>query len=212
MAFPTTGVLDDFNRGNEGPPPSASWTNLQNGLEVVSNACVGDVNAANNDGYWDLTTFGADSEAYATMTDVLAGGGGGYFGAYARLKDVGAWGTTDGYFIQTNQPDDDVELYIVDNGVYTQLGNSIAQVIADGDKFGIEVVGGTLTAYYKDGAAAWGSLGTRADATYGAAGYIGLYIYDNDRGILDDFGGGTVVAVGAAGIMTTNTGYWGPTF
>ena len=44
MAFPTTGLLDDFNRADEGPPPSASWSISYGGphgeLKVSSNQCV----------------------------------------------------------------------------------------------------------------------------------------------------------------------------
>ena len=46
MAFPTTGILDDFNRGNEGPPPSANWTTLVQGHKVVSNACTSNSTAS----------------------------------------------------------------------------------------------------------------------------------------------------------------------
>ena len=28
MAFPTTSILDNFNRDDEGPPPSADWDNI----------------------------------------------------------------------------------------------------------------------------------------------------------------------------------------
>ena len=35
MAFGDTGIIDDFNRGNENP--ITDWTNILNGGEIVSN-------------------------------------------------------------------------------------------------------------------------------------------------------------------------------
>ena len=37
--FPTTGIKDNFNRANVGPPPSSNWTCPYNGIKVLSNQC-----------------------------------------------------------------------------------------------------------------------------------------------------------------------------
>jgi hypothetical protein len=72
MTFPTTPILDDFNRANEGPPPSANWSayhaswGFGDGLEVVSNQCKG--NSYNLCGdWWSVETFGSDCEVYVTI-------------------------------------------------------------------------------------------------------------------------------------------------
>ena len=55
MAFPNTPVLDNFNRANEGPPPSANWVGwimAASNLIVYTNVCACNV-AGNGDAGWD---------------------------------------------------------------------------------------------------------------------------------------------------------------
>ena len=54
-----------------------------------------------------------------------------------------------------------------------------------GDQIGVSALGSTL-AYYRNGTQQF----TRTDATYGAAGKIGL-LMENTTGRWDNFGGGT---------------------
>ena len=69
LAFPATGILDNFNRANEGPPPSASWTtdndSLPNGLQVISNQC-GSPAAQGMGAIWN-TSFADNQDAYCTL-------------------------------------------------------------------------------------------------------------------------------------------------
>lgn len=188
MAFPTTGILDNFNRDDEGPPPSASWANITDGLEVIGSECAGD-QAAENISYWNVATFGADCECYASIVNLTEA-----HGVWARMKDVGASNTLDGYWVRVVAADT-IRIYRVDDGSATQLGADVTQTVAAGDKLGIECVGDQVSAYFDDGGAGWGAIGVRTDATYGAAGYIGANITDTSQR-LDDFGGGTVVVGG----------------
>ena len=183
MAFPTTGILDNFNRANEGPPPSASWTNVENGLEVNSNTCKGDANNLGNWSNWNVETFGPDCECYITLTNQSAEN------LYARLTSVNTW--DDGYSVTVFQ--NEVQIYRLDDGGRTQLGATIAQTSVSGDKLGMEIIGSSVTAYYDDGGAGWGSIGVRSDGAYSNAGYLGVRVFDNDREF-DDFGGGTIAA------------------
>jgi len=195
VAFPTTGILDDFNRGNEGPPPSASWSTLDNGLEVDTNQLKGVTNGTNTS-YWNVETFGADCECYYTIANAAD-----EHGVLIRLKDVVGEDTLDGYLIW--QADvDEITIARLDNNVPTALGAAISQAVVSGDKLGVECVGDQISAYFDDGGAGWGSIGVRTEATYGAVGYIGAYLEDVD-GRSDDFGGGTVVVAGARRIFIT---------
>jgi hypothetical protein len=187
VSFPTTGVLDDFNRSDEGPPPSASWTDIDSGLQVISNQCGGA--SGTNLSYWDVETFGPDCEAYWTIINYSA-----EQGPLARLQDVGSMGTLDGYCVYVNGLDT-IAVVRFDNGVPTQLGADISQTIEAGDKIGVECIGSDIKAWYDDGGAGWGEIGSRSDATYGAVGYIAGYIKDASQRC-DDFGGGTVVTEG----------------
>jgi hypothetical protein len=86
--FPTTGILDDFNRADAGPPPSASWTTPagETGLVVSGNQCESDAGGPGW-GAWNTIASGADCEVYAT-----AGGAADeswFMDLYARLQALG---------------------------------------------------------------------------------------------------------------------------
>ena len=62
MPFPTTSVLDNFNRADGGI--GSNWTSPSNSWEVVSNK------ARQNSGewvYWNATNFGNDQEVFVTL-------------------------------------------------------------------------------------------------------------------------------------------------
>ncbi len=206
MAFPTTGILDNFNRNNEGPPPSASWSAMYSGLtggwEVVSNQCtvdsLGVAGACAN--YWNQATY-ADSEVYTTIVTKPADTT--YFILFARAVDV--TGTTpDGYVLRlatvAGAGNDVVTFRRSDNAVQTQLGDAITQEVAAGNSFGLEIISDDLTAYLNTGS--WASIGTRTDATYSAAGYLCITTTSTAT-VLDNFGGGTVVAAVPGSWMRT---------
>jgi hypothetical protein len=188
MAFPETSILDDFNRSNEGPPLSSDWSPTghdSNGWKVVSNVAQPDTSSGSHGEYYNVSTHGADCEAYATY-----GGGFAKNGLYARLVNIGA-GTTDGYVIEFDSAAGNIKIERVDDGARTLLGSSISQTITGGDKLGIKIVGSTITAYMDDGGAGWASYGSRTDSTYSAAGNLGIRNY-NASNTFDDFGGGTL--------------------
>lgn len=195
MAFPTTGLLDNFNRANEGPPPSTDWTTIiaGKGHKVLSNECVPETDSAGAVRFssgWDTSTYGPDCEAYLTVIDPATWGE----GPMARLTTL-AEATVDGYRYWRSSSNN-TSLYRIDNGVGTKLGaDGPAFTIASGDKLGIECIGSTIKGYVKDGAAAWAEQLSRTDSTYGDAGYIGLSQYPSSEYVgLDDFSGGTIAA------------------
>jgi len=192
--FPTTGVLDNFNRANEGPPPSASWTTGitggSNGLKVVSNALAPN-DTASADGYWN-TTSGPDQEIFFTLPTMFAAGD--TFRYWWRVLNPGS-GTTDGYRARYTVFGgvDQVIMQRMDNGTGTTLGatHNMAADLANGDKLGGESISSTHATYSYQ-SAAWGQLFTRSDATYNSAGYVGLSMTIAGTVAIDDFGGGTV--------------------
>lgn len=191
MAFPTTSVLDDFNRANTGPPPSASWSTGaipgNGGMKVVSNQVGGDTNSG-CDAYYNVATYGPDSEAYITLA-VKPATTAEFWWLSLRLATPGTAGV-DGYEIDVTS--NAVSIWRVTNGGYTQLGSDISVTFANGEKLGAEIIGSTLAVYRYTGGAWGAALGTRTDSTYSAAGSIGIGADEAAmRG--DDFGGGTVV-------------------
>jgi hypothetical protein len=182
VAFPTTSILDDFNRTNEGPPPSASWSTLTGaGHKVVSNQCVPD------SGYAESvfsTSFLVNQEAFVTMptlpssnNDVVQlslrfdGVNNRYVATYKR-QTVG----TDIVFIEKQI-----------SGVFTQIGANIDEEFSDGDGFGFRANGDQLTVYRN------GSLiGTRTNDEITTSGQ--LVLGSDGSSIMDSFGGGSYVA------------------
>jgi glucose/arabinose dehydrogenase len=65
--FPTTPVLDRFNRANGGLGPN--WTDQLNQLAIISNA-VGQTSNTWNDAVWDSAAYGPTQEAYYTFNAV----------------------------------------------------------------------------------------------------------------------------------------------
>ncbi len=196
--FPTTGLLDQFNRAAIG----ATWTTPMYGfggaLQIVSSTLLGGVNADDdNSGYLNTATYGPAAEAYITFTTKDAG-----TDVYGPQIFVRVAAGIDAYAVGVEPyaaATDNILKQRIDNDVPTQLGADIAQEVAAGEKFGIEMVGSTLTPHHYTGGA-WYADTPSTDATYSAAGYIGVYCPSNVIR-LDDLGGGTrivSIAVGQA--------------
>jgi hypothetical protein len=193
MAFPTTGIIDDFAQGDEGPPIT-DWTDLTNGLEVVSNEARGDSSPAYNWSSYDVSQYGADCEVYCTMVTLATTGG---MGILTRQNTLVA-ATVDGYEFWYSHNATELAIYRIDNGASTKLGIGVAWTGANGDKLGGESIGSTHKLYVKDGAAAWAEKVSRSDSDHSNVGYLGADIYydGTDGFYIDDFGGGTVAAAG----------------
>jgi hypothetical protein len=203
MAFPTTGILDSFNRTDESPLSDSGKWSLgpddfgSNRFRVFSNAMRHATGENPANAYRNDQDYGPNSEVYVTLTVIPNTA----VIWYARLANIGA-GTTDGYacYFDFSAANDGALLCRVDNDSLVGLGATIVPPApyAAGDKLGLEVIGSTLAAYvYQSGA--WSQLGTRTDSTYTAAGKIGIRVSDSGtNATLDDFGGGTVVTPGAS--------------
>lgn len=202
MPFPTTSILDNFNRTDEGPPPSASWdypiaSFVPNGLSVISNT-LGRTPSNFGGAYWSASTFGPDSELYGTIS-TMVGSDTIDFGLLLRIQSPGSGGAggagMDGYYVSftRNSPNYQLLIYRIDNAVFTQLGTTQTPGnLVVGDKIGAQIIGNSIQAY-RDSGSGWASYGTpETDSTYSGAGYVGVVIAD-PTGRMDDVGGGTVV-------------------
>jgi hypothetical protein len=175
-------ILDNFNRANEGPPPSANWTNDGNGLKVLSNECAPNADAFNA-GYWNAATFGPDCEGFVTITTLPTGNG--YVLVEVKYNPATFVGcavdyTAGGLLI----------VYAFDSSTLY----SAAQTMNAGDAIGIRCVGTTVSAYRKPAAGSWTLIGSWTDSSPGmaaATGRIELAINKNVARC-DDFGGGTI--------------------
>lgn len=202
MAFPTTPVLDNFNRANEDPlSGGGNWSGPillnMNKMKVVSNATQQStvIGSQSGSSFWNAATFGPGVEVYVTIPTMWIN----------NSSDVWLWlngnaensSGVDGYILYISQSGGAFTWILnrKDNGVDTQLGGNIGtQAIANGDAIGLEDLnGGTLQAYYKPSGGSWGTTGTtRSDNTY-TSGHIGYSKgFVDSTSILDDFGGGTI--------------------
>lgn len=208
MSFPTTSVVDNFNRANEGPPPSASWKavdDLWGGMKVVSNGCKAGTGNSINGAVLTTAASSADSEAYMTIS--TKPGTGSSAGVLLRGKDMTGSGAVapDGYEIEWSDDDgngtvETIAVYRMDNGSFTKLGASISRTCSNGYKLGASMAGSTIEVFTDEGAG-WTSRGTRTDSTYTAAGYYGIQFYEgtaSPTAVADDFGGGAIVAGGTS--------------
>jgi hypothetical protein len=191
--FPTSGILDAFNRANEGPPPSASWTDVgsPNGLVVVSNAVKSNIASGTDLGIWG-TDLGPDCELYITITAKGENGDSVWLG----VRDSDHDGSS-GYYAELwfSSGTDQIKLWNSDP--WGQLGSTVNQETSVGDSIGISATGSTIEVWYKPVGDSWRAVITVTDITWSLAGSASLQIEDQVT-VLDDFGGGTVVSGGAA--------------
>lgn len=189
MAFPVNGVLDDFNRANTGPPPSANWTGTNgwlfgdNFLKVITNslACTSVV----ADGYWNASLFGPNAELYVTVSTPES------FRLGIRIVTPNAVDlTTDGYVVTYLHSGSNITIGRCDNCSNTVIGPPVTQTLSSGNKLYVSAEGPNLKVYLFSGGS-WSLLLQRADPTYGGLGYLAVALSSTTT-VLDDFGGGTI--------------------
>lgn len=198
--FPTTPILDDFNRANEGPPMTGWTAYYSTGLKVVSNQCAPNDNGGNA-AYWTPAMGGSDVECYVTIATMPANGG--ETAVLARLDPAGGGVNGDAYQVShfPAAGTDSITIWRIDNSAYTSLG-SWSQELAAGDGIGIRCVGSTIEAWARI-SGVWTLIGSVTDATYSGASptnRIALSNEGNGSSVAryDDFGGGVMRHVLAA--------------
>lgn len=200
MAFPTNStVIDDFNRASIG----ANWSLFETGAaipEIISSTVVGSTGGAYKNGYYNVTTYGPDSEAYIDITTK---------GSSAQACWLGVRGTTPGssstvyeFEIKAQVGTDTWTIYDGKSGTYTSRATG-SQEFAAGEKFGVDAItsgSDVIVTGYRYASGAWASLGTWTDtpatSPITAAGYI---VYGQDQAWrCDNLSGGTIVTAATA--------------
>jgi hypothetical protein len=198
MAFPTTAILDDFNRGNTGPPLSANWTADPSNVGVGGHRVVSQVATQGEHSYWSASTFGPDQEAYMTIVNMA----GTVAALFMRIQSAGT-SSSDFYSVDwTTGGSLSVTRCIDSFSVETTIDSASVAAVANGYKLGAEVLGTGATVtinVYIDTGSGWTLALTASDTgatRVVAAGYIG-FVTTNSAATVDNFGGGTVVVGGA---------------
>jgi len=186
-------ILDDFNRADEGPPPSASWVTPigYDGLEVISNECAPDPAVGSGSATWG-TPFGADQVVYATIPSIPAGINWNVW-LYARHPNSNEYLAKGCYFAEAAAGF--VVLYVchADMSVHQLAWAAIAW--AAGNRIKLVCKGTTIKAYV-DAGAGWVEKLSVTDSSWTSGGYIGVYLNYavgfSDPVEIDNFCGGTI--------------------
>ena len=187
---PTTPILDTFNRANGSA--GANWSLIRPtgfaAMNISNNAAVDSSTTAFAWNYWNPSTFGPDSEAYATIATV---GASDVIRIGARIINAGTTNSS-GYFVAISATGS-WSILRVDNGSTTTLATGPTQPLAAGDQIAIRIVGATITALHYTTANNWTQVLTY-DTTNDTTRYTnpGNLALEFKTSTIDNFGGGTL--------------------
>jgi hypothetical protein len=197
MPYPSSGIVDDFNRADQWPP-GASWAGNwgTNGWQVKANRLT-NLKGGWDGIYWNTTYPSADYGAYITVVAV----GADTKSLQVHIRRDNAADTA--YFVSiykvAGSGGDNWELYRRIAAADTVIASdyTATRELAVGDQYGISVNGSTITAWHKPVGGSWTAVLTATDTQITAAGAAGLF--SNDIGwIVDDFRADRAVAVDTA--------------
>ena len=179
--FPTTPILDNFQRPDENPlSDGGKWSSLfTTNLELVSHQALSNSGSSAGN-YWNPTTF-TDLEVYAQVT-------------VPPMKNaiaVQAWDLSSGDGYGCSWAPSTNSFYIVryDTGVEHAV-ESVVQTLSAGDSIGLSRMGSTFTCYQEHGGI-WNAVVAATDATYGGPFNLTLEVEDG-VGEFGYFGGGAL--------------------
>jgi hypothetical protein len=182
MSFPTTGILDNFQRANGGL--GSNWTSPDTALVISSDTAIagsGGVNAS----LWNASKFGPNCEVYVQFSTLPT------YDAGLVILATDLSGSTGYYF--------DYSLGVLYTfGSWNSVGTITLSAFSVGDSLGIQVIGNVFSFYQKHSGVWSSSLGSITDSSNlftGQTGYIGLCLY-NDSVAYASFGGGTYAGGG----------------
>lgn len=199
VAFPSTGILDNFNRADAFLSASGNWTNDVEGtsanvLSVISNQGGRVAAGFDNNAYWSANNFGADNEAYVTLStaqpDIVL---------MARVNNPGSSTIYTSYTVRTRGSAgggwNDLHLTATSNSGSTSISGYVGKPLNVGDRIGIRVVDTTIQGWYYDGTSGvWIIVFEVTNTTYASGGYIAIQTFDTPIRF-DDFGGGTYTPI-----------------
>jgi len=182
--FPSTGILDTFNRTDESPLAGGFAGPIEVGvaqLKIVSNKATG-ITAGVGESYWN-TAFGADQEAYVKNVDNLK------VELAVRLTNLNSSSLTGYWAVFYAGSSTVVDVFKVVNNAFTTLFSGPVTVYAANDILGLSVVGSRINCY-RNGVC----ILSLVDTAVTGGGKIGLK--GNASVTMDDFGGGDYVGLG----------------
>jgi len=195
VAFPTTLVLDNFNRADGALGSNWAGTVALSSFRIDANTV--QVRSTGGQVYWNAASFGANQEAFLTFTDV---GGGTEQGLLLKLNGTSPTSGNASYIRVTYGGGNvTVRTRAPVQGVQTRGTISVSFVA--GDTLGVRTLSDGTVLVYKNGAQI-GSFNVTSGANpwptarAGAGGRIGVWFTGSFSGSgdarFDNFGGGTL--------------------
>jgi glucose/arabinose dehydrogenase len=187
--FPTTNILDDFNRPDG--PVGAPWADNVSGLTITSTALTS--TSVTNSTVWNGGAFGANQEAYVTLVQPILSGE-----ENLMLKVQGTTWSTGHIEVRYDPAGAKVDVNTYAPSQNWIFRGTVPASFLPGDQFGARAdSAGTLTVFKNGTSVGQVSLGNWPFRASG--GRIGMTLTGlSSGGLLDNFGGGTVV-------VSTNT-------
>lgn len=185
--FPTTVVRDTFNRANG--PIGNNWYGYPSAFSIASNQL--DVTASGSNTFilWKSSSFGADQEAYVTLSQIDAAAGNEH---RLILKSQNSKNVTSGSIsVKYDAAGQTVQVwtYHPTQG-WVQHGMSIPVAFVNGDQFGARARPDGSVEVYRNGTLV-GTWNITSWPFYNAGGYVGMWFVNAPNALLDNFGGGT---------------------
>ena len=195
--FPTTGILETFNRSNG--PVGSSWTGNTSGYSIQSNQL--DVGTS-EDMYWNTTSFGSNQEVFVKLGTIDPAASEIGFVLKAQSNNGFSAGLIDVVYIPASNV---VEVWTYASSQnWVKRGTSLPVSFVNGDQFGAQASSDGTVKIYQNGVL----LGTRDITAWpfnANGGYIGLFNLNASNVVLDDFGGGNQGSGATATPTATNT-------
>ena len=166
----------------------SSWSGRTSGYSISANQLqVG--SSGEQDIYWNSTSFGADQEAYVTLSSISLSG----TEIGLTLKSQSSSGASPGLIdVLYNPGPQQVQVWTYHGSQgWVQRGTNMPVTFANGDQFGVRVRANGQVEVYKNGSLV-GSRDVTAWPYYAQGGYIGLFMYNASNTVLDNFGGGPI--------------------
>lgn len=206
-------TLDDFNRANEGPPPSASWTDGIGELTVRADRAAATDPASVNGSARRNVALSGKREVWMQLGAVLNGVATTSASIWLNSDDGGDI-TGTGYILTYDANAGTLTLSREYTTVpYRTTLATMSQTLDSGDALALAMEGsGNLRCYRKPYGGSWTLLSSlnATDSTYTGAMYPGMNISDVSKGQqidVDVFGGGSFgerTAVKSGGAFATN--------
>ena len=200
--FPSTAILDSFNRANG--PIGSGWSGAVASYAIAANRL--DVNG-NGSIFWNATPFGVEQEAYVTFSTVDTGAS----SMSLLLKSQSSSSATQGALRVLYSPGTQtvqVWTYATSQG-WIQRGANLAAPLASGDTLGARASAAAVEIYRNGALLGSRDIGAWPHAAGG--GYLGLWMANASAAVLDDFGGGTIGLVATVTPQSTVTPGASPT-